>query len=74
MNQIKINEEFIRLDNLMKFSGMCNSGGRAKFLIQGGEVSLNGETCTMRGKKIRPGDVVAYNGIEVEVIAEEEHA
>ena len=58
----------------MKFSGMCNSGGRAKFLIQGGEVSLNGETCTMRGKKIRPGDVVAYNGIEVEVIAEEEHA
>ena len=64
---IKINEEFIRLDSLMKFSGLCNSGGRAKFLIQGGEVKLNGEVCTMRGKKIRPGDRVEYNGRTIEV-------
>ena len=70
MEIININEEFIRLDNLMKFCGMCNSGGRAKFLIQNGEVLLNGEVCTMRGKKIRPGDKVTYNGRTVEVAIE----
>jgi len=51
----------------MKYSGLCNSGGRAKYLIQGGEVKLNGEVCTMRGKKIRPGDVVEYQNRTVEV-------
>lgn len=70
MEKIYINEEYIRLDNLMKFSGLCNSGGRAKFLIQGGEVKLNGEVCTMRGKKIRPGDIVEYNGRVVEAALE----
>ena len=70
MEKIAINEEYIRLDNLMKFSGLCNSGGRAKFLIQGGEVKLNGEVCTMRGKKIRPGDIVEYNGRVVEAVLE----
>ena len=70
MEIIKIDEEYIRLDNLMKFAGMCNSGGRAKFLIQGGEVKLNGEICTMRGKKIRPGDKVEYDGRTVKVAIE----
>jgi len=70
MEKIVINEEYIRLDNLMKFSGLCNSGGRAKYLIQGGEVKLNGEVCTMRGKKIRPGDIVEYNGRVVEAVLE----
>ncbi len=70
METITINEEFIRLDNLMKFSGLCNSGGRAKYLIQGGEVKLNGEVCTMRGKKIRPGDRVEYNNRIIEVTLE----
>ena len=67
MEKIIIKEEYIRLDNLMKYSGLCNSGGRAKYLIQGGEVKLNGEVCTMRGKKIRPGDRIEYNGRMVEV-------
>lgn len=70
MEMITINEEFIRLDHLMKFSGLCNSGGRAKYLIQNGEVSLNGEICTMRGKKLRDKDVVSYNGRSVEVSVE----
>ena len=70
METIKINEEFIRLDNLMKFSGLCNSGGRAKFLIQNGEVKLNGEICTMRGKKIRPGDRIEYQNRMIEVTAD----
>ena len=70
MEKITIQEEFIRLDNLMKFSGLCDTGGRAKYLIQNGEVKLNGEVCTMRGKKIRPGDRVEYSGKTVEVIVE----
>ena len=70
METIKINEEFIRLDNLMKFSGLCNSGGTAKFLIQNGEVKLNGEICTMRGKKIRPGDKIEYQNRMIEVTAD----
>ena len=69
MERIKIEEEYIRLDSLMKFSGLCNSGGRAKYLIQGGEVLLNGEVCVMRGKKIRAGDRVEYNGRMIEVIS-----
>lgn len=70
METIKINEEYIRLDNLMKFSGLCNSGGRAKYLIQNGEVKLNGEVCTMRGKKIRPGDKIEYQNRMIEVTAD----
>ena len=70
METIKINEEFIRLDSLMKFSGLCNSGGRAKYLIQNGEVKLNGEICTMRGKKIRPGDIIEYQNRMIEVTAD----
>ena len=70
METIKLNDEFIRLDNLMKFSGMCNSGGRAKYLIQNGEVKLNGEVCTMRGKKIRPGDKIEYQNRMIEVTAD----
>ena len=64
---IQINEEFIKLDSLMKFSGLCATGGEAKYLIQNGEVWLNGEVCTQRGKKIRPGDCVTYRGRTVEV-------
>lgn len=67
MEKIKIEEEYIRLDNLMKYSGLCNSGGKAKYLIQNGEVTLNGEICLQRGKKIRPGDRVTYDGKTVEV-------
>ena len=70
MERITINEEYIRLDNLMKFSGLCDTGGRAKYLIQNGEVKLNGEVCTRRGKKIRGGDRVEYQGRTVEVAVE----
>ena len=65
--EVKAEEGFIRLDSFMKYAGMCNSGGRAKYLIQGGEVKLNGEVCTMRGKKLRSGDIVEYKGRTAEV-------
>ena len=71
MERITINEEYIRLDNLMKFSGLCDTGGRAKYLIQNGEVKLNGEVCTMRGKKIRPGDKIEYQNRMIEVTVDE---
>lgn len=54
----KITTEFIKLDSLLKYEGLAETGGEAKLLIQEGQVKVNGETCTMRGKKIRPGDRV----------------
>lgn len=55
---IKITTDYINLDALLKLAALVGSGGEAKIRIQGGEVQLNGETCTMRHKKIRPGDTV----------------
>lgn len=66
--KIKIDEDFIRLDSLLKFSGLAETGGHAKLLVQNGQVTLNGEVCTMRGKKIRKGDKVFYDGVTLEVI------
>ena len=63
-NEIKITTEFIQLDALLKFAGLTDTGGEAKALIQDGMVLVNGEVCTMRGKKIRPGDKVAIEGEE----------
>ena len=64
---VKIQTEFIKLDALLKFAGVMETGGEAKERIQAGEVRVNGETCTMRGKKLRPGDVVALEGVELTV-------
>lgn len=64
-DKIKITTEFIKLDALLKFASLVDSGGEAKNLIQNGEVLVNGEVCTMRGKKIRPGDKVELGGKEV---------
>lgn len=54
----KITTEFIKLDSLLKYEGLVETGGEAKVRIQEGQVKVNGEVCTMRGKKIRPGDRV----------------
>ncbi len=53
---VKIETEFIRLDALLKLAHLVSSGGEAKIRIQDGQVQVNGEVCTMRGKKLRPGD------------------
>ena len=63
--KIKISTEFIKLDALLKFASLVGTGGEAKARIQDGEVLVNGEVCTMRGKKIRPGDKVSIDGNEV---------
>ena len=62
MKTITIHTEFIKLQDLLKFANLVETGGMAKECVQGGEVSVNGEICTMRGKKIRPGDVVEFDG------------
>lgn len=62
IREIPIHTEFIRLEALMKLADAVPSGGMAKNLIQDGEVAVNGETCTMRGKKLRPGDQMAFMG------------
>ena len=65
--KIKIDSEFIKLDSLLKLSGIVPTGGAAKIFIQDGEVKVNGEVCTMRGKKIRVGDKVSLFNEEIEV-------
>lgn len=64
---VKITTEFIKLDALLKFASMVGSGGEAKMLIQDGQILVNGEVCTMRGKKIRSGDRVTFGDKEVVV-------
>lgn len=65
--EIKIHTEFIKLQDLLKFTGTVETGGDAKLIIQEGRVSVNGEACTMRGKKMRPGDRAVIDG-ETELI------
>ena len=56
--EIEITTEYIKLDQLLKFSQIAENGAMAKEMIWDEIISVNGEVCTMRGKKIRPGDVV----------------
>lgn len=65
--EIKIKDDFIRLDALMKLSNIVVTGGHAKMVIQNGEVKVNGEVCTMRGKKMREGDFFTFEENKVTV-------
>ena len=58
-----IGTEFIKLEAAMKFANATESGGMAKAVIQDGLVSVNGESCTMRGKKLYPGDTFSFDGV-----------
>ncbi|MCD8377095.1 MAG: RNA-binding S4 domain-containing protein [Oscillospiraceae bacterium] len=60
--EISIHTEFIKLDALLKLAGVCDTGGMAKQAVQQGDVKVNGQVCTMRGKKICPGDEVEVGG------------
>ena len=67
MKTITIYTEFIKLQDLLKYANLVETGGMAKECVQCGEVTVNGEVYTMRGKKIRPGDVVSFEGQELTV-------
>lgn len=69
MRDVAIQSEFIKLDALLKFANLVCSGGEAKIRIAEGDVLVNGEPCTMRGKKLRPGDTAALDGEEVRITA-----
>mgnify|MGYP005845531311 CR=1 FL=1 len=60
MEKIKIKDDYIKLGQALKLAGLVSSGIDAKFVVQDGQVKVNGEVCTMRGKKIRPGDTVEF--------------
>lgn len=68
METISITTEFIRLQDLMKLGNLVASGGEAKVRVQGGEVSVNGEICLQRGRKLREGDIVMFQGRSYRVV------
>ena len=68
--EVSIRDEYLKLDSFLKFAGAVLSGGEAKELIQGGKVKVNGEICTMRGKKMRQGDEAELSGRIFRVAAE----
>lgn len=67
MEKIAIETEFIKLDSLLKYAALVGTGGEAKYVVAEGLVRVNGEVCTMRGKKIRPGDTVSFGDAELEI-------
>ncbi|QSX05180.1 RNA-binding S4 domain-containing protein [Sedimentibacter sp. zth1] len=71
MEKIKISTEFIRLDQLLKFASIVESGGIAKMVIIDGLVKVNGEICTQRGKKIRHNDIVEFDNSKI-IVSDEE--
>ena len=66
---IRIDTEFIRLDALLKYAGLVQTGGEAKLRIQAGEVLVDGEVCTQRGRKLRPGSIAELEGRRLRVEA-----
>lgn len=68
MEKITIDTDFIKLDSLLKFAAAVGTGGEAKQAIAQGLVKVNGEVCTMRGKKLRPGDKVEFQNMEFQIV------
>ena len=70
MNKIIIKTEFIKLNQFLKWAGLCETGGEADMIIAEGRVKVNGEEELRRGKKLRDGDVVEVYGSEYAVMGE----
>ncbi|ASW41960.1 S4 domain-containing protein YaaA [Clostridium isatidis] len=68
MKEVKINTEFIKLDSFLKWCGAATQGAEAKIYILNEEVKVNNEICTQRGKKIRPGDIIEFDGEKYKVV------
>ena len=68
VQDVPITTEFIKLQDAMKLANLVESGGEAKLLIQEGQVFLNGEVCTQRGRKLRPGDSFTFEGITCRIV------
>lgn len=74
MEEIKILTPSIKLDQLVKFAGLSETGAKAKILIDLGEFNVNGECCIKRGKKIKPGDIIEFKNKKYKVVYDEEAA
>lgn len=74
MEEIKIVTPFIKLDQLIKFAGLAETGAKAKILVELGEFNVNGELCTKRGKKIKPGDTIEFKGKKYKIVLDENAA
>lgn len=70
MEKINITTEYIKLDSLLKLAALVGTGGEAKYVISEGMVTVNGEVCTLRGKKLRAGDKVEFAGNELKITDE----
>lgn len=68
MKELKLTKEYITLGQLLKAEDLVMDGGEAKEKIQAGEAEVNGETDTRRGRKLYPGDVVSFHGVEIKVV------
>ncbi len=68
MHNIKINTDIIKLDSFLKWCGAASLGSEAKIYVQEGEVKVNGEICTQRGKKLKSGDIVELHGEVYKII------
>ena len=67
MNNINIRDEYIKLGQAMKLGGMVSTGVEAKIVIQDGQVLVNGEVETQRGKKLHEGDIIEFNGEQARI-------
>lgn len=68
MNTINLREDYIKLGQALKAAGLVDSGVEAKIVIINGEVKVNGEVEIQRGKKLKAGDIVSYNGEEIKIV------
>lgn len=68
MNKVKIDTEIIKLDAFLKWAAIVSSGAEAKIYVQEGMVKVNNEICTQRGKKLRAGDIVSFEGSDYEIV------
>lgn len=69
MQKVAITTEFIKLDQLLKYAGIAETGGHAKEMVAGGGILVNGERCLQRGKKLRPGDEITVDGLTIRIEA-----
>ena len=67
INEVKITTDFIKLDSFLKLASAVSTGGHAKMVITGGEVTVNGQVCLMRGKKLYKDDLVEFEGVQYKV-------
>ena len=72
MIRIEFRTEYIKLKDLLKFSGEAESGGHAKRMIEDGEILLNGDRVILPGKKVKSGDIVTVGGREMQVVYEDQ--